>query len=318
MSDPVILFILAGGPGVALMATAAYGMFMTQKAAAQRATRITRATLAVPQIVQDPPRQRGKNSKRLLSLFAGLGERLSIMGGAEAQRTADLLASAGFTNRDSVVIYAFVKTILPTSLTVFAAIWLLARAPAMANIPYQIAVAAGLGLLSARGIDLFVSYHRNRRLQAARRGFPDMLELFVIASEAGLAMQPALVRIATELRDLHPDLANELIRTTNELRLSNDRKSAFEGLTKRLPLIEIGHFTQTLLQAERHGTPFSTAMRVLMRDQRADRLFRIEEKAARLPVLMTIPLIFLIMPAVFVVLIGPAVLSVLDNIIRGM
>lgn len=316
MSEQVTIFVLLAAFGGLLMATAVYGVLATQKTAAQNAARIARATLATPQEVQDKPRREGR--KKLLALFAGFGERLHIIGGGEAQQTADFLASAGFGGRDAVVIYAFVKTVLPASLCLVTGLWLVVSAPAGDTLAYRIAIAAGAGLAAARAIDLVVRYHRNRRITAARQGFADMLELFVIASEAGLALQPALTRVAGELRDLHPDLSLELIRTTQEIRLSNDRKTAFEGLTKRLPLIEIGHFAQTLLQAERHGTPFSTAMRVLMRDQRADKLFRIEEKAARLPVLMTIPLIVLIMPAVFVVLIGPAMLSVLDNIIRGM
>lgn len=316
MFDPVILFTLAGGFGITLIATATVGFVLTQGMASRHAARVARATLIAQQ-----PQQRvvpRRKSRQILTLFAGLGERLRIIGGGQAERTEELLAAAGYYNRDAVVIYAFFKTVLPVILGLVTALWLFMRGDGTEIIAFQIAIVAGSALAATRAVDAYVTYHRNRRMQAARLAFPDMLELFVIGSEAGLALQPALTRVAGELRDLYPVLSQELIRTTDELRLSNDRKAAFDGLAKRLPLIEIGHFTQTLLQAERHGTPFSAAMRVLMRDQRADRLFRIEEKAARLPVLMTIPLIMLIMPAVFVVLIGPAVLSVLDNIIRGM
>ena len=85
----------------------------------------------------------------------------------------------------------------------------------------------------------------------------------------------------------------------------------------RVPLPEIGVFTQTLDQSDTYGTPFSRAMRTLIEEQRANRLMAVEEKAARLPVIMTLPLIFCIMPAVFVVLVGPAALSVFDNILKG-
>ena len=103
----------------------------------------------------------------------------------------------------------------------------------------------------------------------------------------------------------------------SEMAMTNDRRAAYERLTARVPLPEIGVFTQTLDQSDTYGTPFSRAMRTLINEQRANRLMAIEEKAARLPVLMTIPLIFCIMPSVFVVLVGPAALSVFDNILSG-
>jgi tight adherence protein C len=311
MSDPVLTFAILIPIGFGLMAVAGYGYLNLRMAHARHQSRLMRASLDG---TAKPPRKK----KSYLRLFAILGQKLRFVGGGNAEKTADFLASAGFGHRDALLIYAFAKTMLPVTAALLAVVFFALRGTHDANLALRVAIVAGAGLAAARSVDMVVNHYRNRRLAAARLAFPDMLELFVIASEAGLALQPALTRVAGEMQDLHPVLAKELILTTSALRLSHDRKAAFDDMTRRLPLTEIGHFAQTLLQAERHGTPFSTAMRVLMRDQRADRLFRIEEKAARLPVLMTIPLIALIMPAVFVVLIGPAVLSVLDNIIRGM
>ena len=123
--------------------------------------------------------------------------------------------------------------------------------------------------------------------------------------------------LGLELMASSPDLAQEMLQMVSEMRMTNDRRAAYDKLNVRVPLPEIGIFTQTLDQSDTYGTPFSRAMRTLIAEQRANRLIWIEEKAARLPVIMTIPLIFCIMPAVFVVLIGPAALSVVDNIISG-
>lgn len=254
----------------------------------------------------------------LRGVAATIGERLTIMSGGEARRSGEFLASAGFDGRDVVVIYAFVKTIVPSLCVIAGLIWIALFPSAGTSLILQLGLVAGFGLLLSKGTDILIGMRRNRRLSAIRNGLPDMLELFVIASEAGLGAQPSLERVARELKALHRDLAGELGRVLNELKVNNDRKKVFDDLAIRVPIVEIGQFTQTILQAERHGTPFSTAIRTLVREQRADRLFRVEEKAARLPVLMTIPLVFLIMPAVFVVLVGPAIISVLDNIIRGM
>lgn len=251
------------------------------------------------------------------SAIAKIGERFTVILGGEARETANELASAGYTGRDAVLIFAFMKTIVPL---LVAAIGLGVVAMRAMNqqsllVPLIIVVASALAL--SKAVDFFVDFKRSKRLALIRRGVPDMLELLVITSEAGLGPQPALHRVARELRRAHPAMAAEILNMVSEMRMTNDRRAAYDKLNIRVPLPEIGVFTQTLHQSDTYGTPFSKAMRTLISDQRADRLMRIEEKAARLPVIMTIPLIFCIMPAVFIVLIGPAVLSVLDNIIGG-
>ena len=254
---------------------------------------------------------------RLRHVIALMGERLAVVLGGEAKATAAELSSAGFRSRDALMIYAFVKTALPMGVALIGSIWLLATH----SIGIAIILPAGTVLAAAlaisMGVDFYVNAQRKKRLARIRRSFPDMLELLVISSEAGLGPQPALHRVAQELSASSPDLAQDILQMVSEMRMTNDRRAAYDKLNLRVPLPEIGIFTQTLDQSDTYGTPFSRAMRTLIAEQRANRLISIEEKAARLPVIMTIPLIFCIMPAVFVVLIGPAALSVFDNIISG-
>ncbi|MEP2919152.1 type II secretion system F family protein [Sulfitobacter sp.] len=254
---------------------------------------------------------------RLRSLMALMGERLSVISGGEARETAALLSSAGYRSRDALLIYAFLKTVLPVAAVMFGVVWLfLTQSFGITMvIPAAKVIAVALGL--SKAVDWVVNDKRKKRLALIRGGFPDMLELLVISSEAGLGPQPALQRVAVELTPTSPELAREILQMVSEMRMTNDRRGAYEKLKTRVPLPEIGIFTQTLDQSDTYGTPFSRAMRTLIEEQRANRLMAVEEKAARLPVLMTVPLIFCIMPAVFVVLIGPAVLSVFDNIIKG-
>lgn len=255
--------------------------------------------------------------EQLLRLIARLGERLSAILGGEARETAADLASAGYRGRDALLIYAFLKTVLPSITVVVGVAWVLVTKGIGMEMVLPCAKVIGLALCLSKGIDFVVARKRNKRLALIRRGFPDMLELLVISSEAGLGPQPALQRVALELATTNSELAQEILQMVSEMRMTNDRRAAYEKLKTRVPLPEIGIFTQTLDQSDTYGTPFSRAMRTLIDEQRANRLFAVEEKAARLPVIMTIPLIFCIMPAVFVVLIGPAALSVFDNIISG-
>lgn len=245
------------------------------------------------------------------------GERFMAILGGEANATADDLSSAGFSGRDAILIYAFLKTVVPLLAAASGLVIVAVRAWTGTSVfvPLIVTVAAALAL--SKTVDFVVDHIRSTRLATIRRGVPDMLELLVITSEAGLGPQPALHRVARELSRSHPEMSQEMMTMVSQMRMTHDRRTAYDKLNIRVPLPEIGVFTQTLHQSDTYGTPFSKAMRTLIADQRADRLMNIEEKAARLPVIMTMPLIFCIMPAVFVVLIGPAVLSVLDNILGG-
>lgn len=245
------------------------------------------------------------------------GERLSVILGGEAHETAADLSSAGYRSRDALLIYAFLKTVLPVVTVIFGAIWVLSSKDLGLAMLLPAAKVIGFALALSKGVDIALNSKRKKRLARIRRGFPDMLEFLVISSEAGLGPQPALQRVAVELSSTSPELAQDILQMVSEMRMTNDRRSAYEKLNTRVPLPEINVFTQTLDQSDTYGTPFSRAMRTLIEEQRANRLMAVEEKAARLPVIMTLPLIFCIMPAVFVVLVGPAALSVFDNIISG-
>lgn len=242
-------------------------------------------------------------------------ERFSIMGGGEAEKSADLLVTAGFRGRDALVVFTFIKTILPLVAVAVGLVWYVFLAPADVPMISGVIVVAGSGLVFSKAPDMVLSHLRSKRLYSLRRSFPDMLELLVITSEAGLGPQKAMSRVAWEMRISQPILSAELSQMVTELSMTGDRVAAYQNLSARVPLPEFSIFTQTLSQSEKYGTPFATAIRTLIRDQRADRLLRVEEKAARLPALMTVPLIFFIMPAIFVVLVGPAVLTIIDNII---
>ena len=110
-------------------------------------------------------------------------------------------------------------------------------------------------------------------------------------------------------------LGDELHQTALELSFLPERRQALENLAARVPLPAVQAFTSTMIQAEKYGTPLARAYKVLSQEQRTERMLRAEEKAGRLPATMTVPMMLFILPALFVVLIGPAVLSMLDNFI---
>lgn len=322
MSEAMIqnMFWLAFG-GLVLTMSGLGALYYSERRRAGLAARLLRAKGA------GPARRTGGGAQQsgslahlrgqLRSVVVRMGERLSVVLGGEARDTAAELSSAGYRGRDALLIYAFLKTVLPLAAVVIGGAWVLMTKSFGAEMVFPAAKVIGLALAMSKGVDFVVDQKRKKRLALIRRGFPDMLELLVISSEAGLGPQPALERVARELASTSKELAQEVLQMVSEMRMTNDRRGAYDKLNTRVPLPEIGVFTQTLDQSDTYGTPFSRAMRTLIEEQRANRLVAVEEKAARLPVIMTIPLIFCIMPAVFVVLIGPAALSVFDNIIGG-
>ncbi|MCX8225755.1 MAG: type II secretion system F family protein [Sulfitobacter sp.] len=322
MSESVlqpIFWLALGGIVLTMFGCAALLQFERQRNLI--ATRLIRAIGTGPaRGTANETRQSGSLAhagKQLRRVVARIGERLSVILGGEARDTAADLSSAGFRSRDALLIYAFMKTVLPLAAIILGLTWVFVTREFGWDMMMPVAIVIATALGMSKGIDTVVSHLRSTRLARIRRGFPDMLELLVISSEAGLGPQPAMQRVAVELASTSSELAQEILQMVSEMRMTNDRRGAYDKLNIRVPLPEIGVFTQTLDQSDTYGTPFSRAMRTLINEQRANRMMALEEKAARLPVIMTLPLIFCIMPAVFVVLIGPAVLSVFDNIISG-
>jgi tight adherence protein C len=164
--------------------------------------------------------------------------------------------------------------------------------------------------------DLIVGNLGRRRLGAIRKSLPDGLDLLVICAEAGLSLDASLVRVSGELGQSAKELTEELSCVSSELGFLPDRKQAFSNLVARCDLAELRAVANTLIQTERYGTSLTQALRVLSSDFREQRMLRAEERAARLPAIMTVPMIVFILPALFVVLIGPAILDVYDHLVK--
>lgn len=145
-----------------------------------------------------------------------------------------------------------------------------------------------------------------------QRALPDALDLLVICAEAGLSLDAALKRVAEEIGHTCPELGDELGLTAVELGFLPDRRSALHNLTRRCHLASLRGVVNTLQQTEKYGTPLSNALRVLSNEFRHERLMKAEEKAARLPVILTVPMIVFILPALMIVLIGPAAIRTID------
>jgi tight adherence protein C len=139
----------------------------------------------------------------------------------------------------------------------------------------------------------------------------------VICAEAGLTVDAAFGRVSKELGKAYPELGDEFGLTAIELGFLNERRNAFENLADRVDLEAVRGVVTTMIQTEKYGTPLASALRVLSAEFRHARMMRAEEKAARLPAIMTVPLILFILPTLFVVILGPASCSIHDSFLNG-
>merc|ERR1711969_9341 len=172
------------------------------------------------------------------------------------------------------------------------------------------AFVAGTFVLSYKAPDIFLKNKIQKRTDAIRKGLPDALDLLVICAEAGLTVDAAFNRVARELGRAYPELGEEFTLTAIELSFLNERKKAFDNLAYRVNLDAVKGVVTTMIQTERYGTPLASALRVLSAEFRNERTMRAEEKAARLPAIMTVPLIMFILPVLFIVILGPAACSI--------
>jgi tight adherence protein C len=222
------------------------------------------------------------------------------------------LAWAGYRNKELAVLVIGARMIAPIVLGAIAFIllyvveikpdWEMKRVAAMGFAVF----------LGYKGPELYLKNIAGKRTDAIRKGLPDALDLLVICAEAGLTVDAAFNRVAKELGRAYPELGDEFALTAIELSFLTERKMAFDNLAYRVNLESVRGVVTTMIQTERYGTPLASALRVLSAEFRNERMMRAEEKAARLPAIMTVPLILFILPVLFIVILGPAACSISD------
>jgi len=233
-------------------------------------------------------------------------------------KTAQLnLSRAGIRTKDSAIMVIFFRLVAPVVIggTAAVGVYLLNWFPDAGALKKYMFVAGAL-ILSYKAPDIYVKNLITKRQTAVRRALPDALDLLVICAEAGLTVDMAFNRVARELSKAYPELGDEFALTAIELGFLTDRRMAFENLAQRANLDSIRGVVTTMIQTEKYGTPLASALRVLSAEFRHERMMKAEEKAARLPAIMTVPLILFILPVLFIVILGPAACSISDNVLH--
>lgn len=261
--------------------------------------------------------ERKKEKRRQqIGLMDKVVRALKLNKGERVSGAAKLLSRAGWRNKDAVTIYLFARTGLPLLFGgIAAALLFIVYVSALPDAQkwLVVLVAAILGWYAPA---VYVKNQGLKRMEIIRKAMPDALDLMVICAEAGLSMDATFDRVSREMGDRCPELADEIGLTTVELSFLPDRKRALTGLADRVPLPAITGLISTLVQTEKYGTPLAQSLRVLSAEFRDERMMRAEEKAARLPAVLTVPMIVFILPPLFIVLLGPAIIKTMDTIAK--
>jgi tight adherence protein C len=225
---------------------------------------------------------------------------------AEVSIVKQRLIRAGYRNESAIKIFYGSKVVIPLVLCVLATVSGLVNIGAF----FVYALALGLGFLVP---DFWLGRKIKKRQSKIRRGLPDVLDLLVICIEAGLSLDQGTSRAATELSQAQPELSDELTVVVLEQRAGRPRAEAWKHLAERTGVDSVRNLVSMLVQSEQFGTSIGKTLRVHSDTLRTQRVQQVEEAAAKTTIKLIFPLVLFIFPALFVVVLGPAVIMMMDS-----
>jgi tight adherence protein C len=252
--------------------------------------------------------------------YEQLGTRVAatrIIGAAEQQKLLTALIAAGIKGHGRLAALVAGKICTAVTLVPLCWAWLEWQHFFSNFLTIRLAFLVGAFMVGWRGPDVVLSRLTARRRSRLETGIPDALDLLVICADAGLSLDHAIDQVGRVLRSSNPEVAEEFAAASAEMRVSSSRDQALENLAQRAGLASLRGIVAALNQSLKFGTPLAASLQVLAAEMRAERLARFEERAARLPVILTLPLMGFILPALMIVIGTPLALRIIDMLARG-
>ncbi len=241
-----------------------------------------------------------------------LVQQLNLRKLLEKKDTRAKLAMAGYRGQAPIVAFLFFQVVMPIVVLLSVALYLFfVNGHGMQSMT-KIGVCLGGAILGFYLPNIFVRNATDKRQNSVKRGFPDALDLLLICVQSGLSVEAAFAKVAREIGVMSAELAEELTLTTAELSYLPDRRQAYENLGIRSGLPGVKAVCASLIQAERYGTPLGQALKVMAQENRDMRMAEAERKAAALPPKLTVPMILFFLPVLFIVILGPAAIKVMN------
>jgi tight adherence protein C len=245
--------------------------------------------------------------------FGSLIAASPIFGTVEQQRLLKLLAAAGLKGGGSLA--NFVASKVCTAVVLAGLVWLLLEWQHLfaGMMVLRVAAFGAALMLGWRLPDFILNRLIKQRRVRLEQGMPDALDLLVICAEAGLSLNQSIEEISRQLRLSNRDVADEFAATSAEMRVLPDFGQALDNMVERTGLADLRSLTATLKQSLKFGTPLAESLRMIAGEMRAARHARIEERAARLPVLLAVPMLLFILPSLLMIVATPVVLRIMDT-----
>jgi tight adherence protein C len=279
-----------------------------------RQKRLLNALRQTPHSIEDPtPAPQVPWHQRLGLLMAAT----RIISTAEQQRILNALIAAGVKGHGHLSVLVGAKVCCVAAFLPLCWLFLEWRHVFVEAVTVRILLLAGAAILGWRCPEVVLSRLAARRRVRLEAGMPDALDLLVICAEAGLSLDHAIAQVGRVLRYSNPEVAEEFAATAAEMRVSTVRSQALENLAQRVGLPSLRGIVAALNQSIKFGTPLTESLRVVAGEMRAERLARFEERAARLPVILTLPLMGFILPSLMIVIGTPLALRIIDMLGRG-
>jgi len=227
------------------------------------------------------------------------------------------LIAAGYTAPFAPRVYTLVRLLLVVALPALLLVyfWMTGSTPGVMGLYFSVVIAAALGLYLPV---LFVRAKADRRQEEIINGFPDALDLMLVCVEAGLGLEAAFTRVGMEMTDSHPRIAEQFGTVVLEMRAGRNREDALRRLADRAGADEIRAFATLLIQSTKLGSSIAQTLRIYASEMRERRRLRAEERAHRLPVLLSIPLVACMLPVMIGVLMLPAAIRVMRAILPAL
>jgi tight adherence protein C len=223
-----------------------------------------------------------------------------------------LLLQAGYRGQGPYVAFLFFRMMTPIAALLAAMFYVFLVIELNQPPTVKVLICLGAAFAGMQIPKMFLKNKIQRRQLSIKRAFPDALDLLLICVESGIAIESAFRRVSQEIGSQSVPLAEELTLTTAELSYLPDRKLAYDNLAMRTNLEGVKSVCMALQQAERYGTPLANALRVMAQENRDMRMSEAEKKAAALPPKLTVPMILFFLPVLFVVILGPAAIRVME------
>jgi tight adherence protein C len=237
-------------------------------------------------------------------------ERFNLKNVLADEKTADRLKQAGYRGQAPMTVFLFARFVMPFIAFIAALIYLFVLTNWDRPGGFKFAISLGVAIFGLYLPNLFLTNVTQKRQASIRRAWPDALDLMLICVESGMSIELAMRRVSEEIGAQSAALAEEMSLTTAELSFLQERRKAYENLASRTGLEQVKGVVTALIQAERYGTPLGQALRVLAQESRDQRMSEAEKKAAALPPKLTVPMIVFFLPVLFLVIMGPAMITV--------